>query len=83
MNPRITAERSLADILKADKSVLSVAFLMANESSLPANNPTKHQVVDIGILDHNLKTKSTMAKIKSTNVASGTSLTRDFSSTTL
>ena len=83
MKPRITAARSFTDILKAYKRVLSVAFLTANESSLPANNPTKHQVVDIGILDHNLKTKSTMAKIKSTNVASGTSFTRDFSSTTL
>ena len=35
----------------------------------------------MGILEAILKTKSTMAKRRSTSVASGMSLTRDFSST--
>jgi len=56
--------------------------MIAIESSLPANSPTKHQVVDIGILEAILNTKRTIAKSKSTSVASGTSLTLDFSSTT-
>jgi len=80
--PKITEPRSLPDILSASLIVLPLTFRTERLISLPANNPTKHQVVLIGILEAILKTKSTRAKRRSTRVASGISLTRDFSSTT-
>ena len=78
----MTAERSLADILNEFLRVETPIFLMANEISLPAKSPTKHHVVDIGILEIILKTNRTIANKKSTKVASGTSLTLDLLSTT-
>ena len=80
--PKVTAPRSLPDIRSASFRVLPLTFRSERLISRPANNPTKHQVVLIGILEAILKTKSTMAKSRSTRVASGISLTRDFSSTT-
>lgn len=81
-NPRITAKRSLADILRASGMLIFPTFLSAMEISLPARSPTKHQVVDMGIFEYILKTKSTMANKKSIRVASGTSYILDFLSTT-
>lgn len=82
MKPRHTDPRSLPDILRESFIVFELAFLIERAISLPARSPTKHQVVLIGILEAILKTKRTMAKRRSTRVASGMSLTLDFSSTT-
>ena len=81
--PRETAARSLNERRKAYVTVLSPVFRMAIETSRPASRPTKHQVVLIGIFECILKTNKTMAKRRSTSVASGISFTLDFSSTIL
>ena len=80
--PRMTDPRSLPDILKESLMLFLLTFLIDRDISLPASSPTKHQVVLIGILEAILKTNRTIAKRRSTRVASGTSLTLDFSSTT-
>ena len=80
--PNDTANRSFKDIRTASLHPLPT-FRKLMESSRPANSPMKHQVVDIGIFDQILKTKRITANMKSIIVASGMSVTRDFSSTTL
>ena len=83
MKPKVTATRSLPDNFNAYfKVLLPLVFLIANEISLPANSPTKHQVVDIGILEIILKTNRTIAYKIFTSEASGLSLILDFSFTT-
>ena len=81
--PRETAARSFNERRKAYDTVLSPIFRMAIETSRPASRPTKHQVVLIGIFECILKTNKTIANSRSTSVASGISLTLDFSSTIL
>jgi len=79
--PRVTSNKSLSDILRAYLRLLDPDFLKAREISLPANSPTKHQVVLIGILLYILKTNKIMLNKRSTKVASGTSLILLFSLT--
>ena len=80
--PNDTANRSFKDISTASLHPLPTLRILI-DNSRPASNPMKHQVVDIGIFDQILKTNSITANMKSIIVASGMSVTRDFSSTTL
>ena len=83
IKPNVTAKRSLPDNFNAYfKVLLPFVFLTANEISLPAKSPTKHHVVDIGILEIIFKTNKTIAYKIFTSEASGLSLILDFSLTT-